>query len=173
VFCQQPLRKSSLHKPYVEGDDVEAYTLDEVQAIYRTVSQTAFCFVIETDGRPIGEGWLQEMNLARILQRYPSRDSRRTDLMIGEEAYWGLGLGTAAIRLLTAFAFDVEGAGLVFACDVADDNVASRRAFEKAGYTVDAEIAQPPGAKAHKVYDLVLRQAQHQAMKDSAAASET
>jgi RimJ/RimL family protein N-acetyltransferase len=140
---------------YAEGDDVGAYTLVEVQAIYRTVSQTAFCFIIEVGGVPIGEGWLQAMNLSRILDRYPDADCRRIDLVIGEKAYWGRGLGTDVIRLLSAFAFEDQGADLVFGCDVADYNAASFRAFEKAGFSVAARITQPRGKKARVCYDLV------------------
>jgi aminoglycoside 6'-N-acetyltransferase len=95
---------------FAEGDDVSAYTLEQIQEIYRTVSQSAFCFVAEVDHQPVGEGWLQAMNLARILTRYPGQDCRRIDLMIGEKAWWGRGLGTEMIELLTAFAFLTETA---------------------------------------------------------------
>ncbi|MBN1484682.1 MAG: GNAT family N-acetyltransferase [Chloroflexia bacterium] len=142
---------------YTEGDEVSAYSLEEIQAIYRQVSQSAFCFIIELGGRPIGEGWLQRMNLERILRAYPDQDCRRIDLLIGEKDCWGRGLGTEAIRLLTAFAFEREGADVVWACDVADYNLASRRAFQKAGYAVVNEIEQPPGSKAHICCDLALR----------------
>src|SRR5215208_4984524 len=37
---------------FSEGDDVTSRTLEEVQAIYRGVSQTAFSFMIEVDGAP-------------------------------------------------------------------------------------------------------------------------
>ena len=50
---------------FAEGDDVRSYGLEQIQAIYRSVSQHAFCFVIEADGQPIGECWLQAMNLDR------------------------------------------------------------------------------------------------------------
>ena len=43
---------------------------------------------------PIGECWLQQMNLERILQRYPKADSRHIDSMIGVKELWGQGLGT-------------------------------------------------------------------------------
>ena len=68
-----------------EGDDVASYTREEVQGIYRHVSQQAFCFIIEVNGEAIGECWLQEMNLERILLRFPEKDSRRIDLTIGEK----------------------------------------------------------------------------------------
>jgi len=62
---------------FSEGDDAKRYDLAQVQAIYRGVSQNAYCFVIEFTGRAIGECWLQRMNLERILARYPGQDCRR------------------------------------------------------------------------------------------------
>ncbi len=141
---------------FADADDVQSYTLDQVRRIYRTVSQRAFCFVFELRGAPIGECWLQQMNLDRILEKHPRADCRRIDLMIGEKEHWGQGLGTEVIALLSKFAFDVQHADLVFGCDVADYNAASFRAFQKAGYRVDALIEQPAGRKARTCYDLVL-----------------
>ena len=141
---------------FTDGDDVSSYTLELVQEIYRGVSQDAFCFIIEVDGNPIGECWLQQMNLERILQKHPGVDCRRIDLMIGEKEFWGRGLGTEVIRLLTAFAFEREKANLAFGCDAADYNPASLKAFQKAGYQVEAEIEQAPGVKARYCYNLIL-----------------
>jgi RimJ/RimL family protein N-acetyltransferase len=144
---------------YSEGDDVAAYTLDEVQAIYRGVCRRAFCFIIEIGPagarRPIGECWLQQMNLARILTRFPGEDLRRIDLMIGEKALWGRGYGTEVIGLVTTFAFRDQSADRVFGCDIADYNPASLRAFRKNGYRVLNEIPQPAGSKAAVVCDVV------------------
>ena len=142
---------------FTEGDDIEAYSLKQVQEIYRHISQNAVCFIIEVDGHPIGECWLQQMNLERILRKYPGLDCRRIDLMIGEKTFWGQGLGTEVIRLLTNFAFEQEGAELVFGCDIADYNLASRKAFQKIGYQTDAEIPQPLNNKARFRYDLVMK----------------
>lgn len=141
---------------YAEGDDVTSRKLDEVQNIYRSVSQQAFCFIIELDGKPIGEGWLQRMNLKRILQRYPGLDCRRIDLTIGEKEYWGKGVGTETIKLLTEFGFSDQGADMIFGCDIADYNVRSLRAFQKAGYEIVAKIEQSAGRKANYVQDVAL-----------------
>ena len=145
---------------FAEGDDVRSYSLEQIQQIYRGVSQNAFCFIIEVAGNPIGECWLQQMNLERILQKYPELDCRRIDLMIGEKAFWGQGFGTEVIRLLTSFAFEREGADLVFGCDIADYNLASLKAFQRVGYQVDAKIDQPPSSKAQCRYDLILKREQ-------------
>lgn len=133
---------------YSEGDDVAGYSLQEVQGLYRGVSRTGFCFVIEADGVPIGECWLQKMNLKQIHERYPDQDCRRIDLMIGEKAYWGQGIGTEVIRLLTEFGFQSENGDMILGCHVADYNPRSLRAFQKAGYRVVLTEAADPGRKA-------------------------
>lgn len=141
---------------FSDGNDVQSYSLADVQGIYRHVSQSAFCFMIELDGLSIGECWLQEMNVDRILARYPGLDCRRIDIMIGEKHLWGQGYGTEAIRLLTRLGFEQEQADLIFGCFIADYNPRSRRAFEKAGYTVDQWVENPLDSKAQRECDLVL-----------------
>jgi aminoglycoside 6'-N-acetyltransferase len=141
---------------FSEGADVESYDLEEVQGIYRWVSQNAFCFIIEFNGQPIGECWLQRMNIERLLEKYPGKDCRRIDLMIGEKRLWGGGLGTDTIRTLTRFGLEEEGADMIFGL-VGDYNLRSVGAFKRAGYEVDAEVEEPPGEKAKFSYDLVIR----------------
>ena len=123
---------------YYDDSNEGAYSLAQVQGIVRGISRTAFCFVIEFEGRPVGECWLQAMNVERVLRRYPGLDCRRIDIEI-EKDYWGLGIGSTAIGLLVAFGLESEGADAIFAMDVADDNLGSRRAFEKAGFGVEGE----------------------------------
>lgn len=141
---------------FAEGEEVTSRTLAEVQAIYRGVSQSAYCFMIEVGGAPVGECQLQRMNLERCLARYPGKDLRRIDITIGEKHLWGQGIGTTALRLLVRFAFDREDADAVFGADVADYNPRSRRAFEKAGFVLDAVYPTPAGAKAGAVNDMVV-----------------
>jgi len=140
---------------YAEGDDVSARCLEEVQHIYRTVSQEAFCFIVEYDGQPIGECWLQKMNLPHILKRHPNTDCRRIDLVIGEKQFWGRGIGTRVICLLTKFGFEREGADRVYG-EVDSHNPRSKRAFEKVGYLVESVVEYPPGGKAQRGYDMVI-----------------
>ena len=139
---------------YSDSNESE-YSLGQVQKIMRGISSHAYCFVIEFEGRPVGECWLQAMNLERILRRNPELDCRRIDLEI-EKAYWGRGIGTAAIRLLVEFGFETDGADAIFAMDVADDNPRSRRAFEKAGFELYDTVPQPPGDRASVRHDLVI-----------------
>lgn len=138
------------------GDLVESYTLPELRAIYRHVGRTAYCFVIEYAHQAIGDCWLQQMNLERVLQRYAGCDSRRIDLVIGEPRLWGQVLGTEMIRLLTDFGFRHEAADLICGCDIADYNPASLKAFQRVGYRVIGSYDQPAGSKAQRVHDVAL-----------------
>ena len=145
---------------YYADAEPSKYTVRQVQEIVRGISKRAYCFVIEFEGRPVGECWLQEMNVQRILDRNPGLDCRRVPLEI-EKAFWGRGIGTAAIRLLVEFGFETEGADAIFAMDVADDNLGSRRAFEKAGFELYDTVKQPAGARASVRHDLVIRAKRH------------
>ena len=141
---------------FSEGGHVESYDLEDVQGMYRWVSQNAFCFIIEFNDQPIGKCWLQRMNIERLLEKYPGKDCRRIDLMIGEKRLWGRGLGTDTIRTLTRFGLEEEGANMIFGL-VGDYNLRSVGAFKRVGYEVDAEVEEPPGEKAAFFYDLVIR----------------
>lgn len=58
------------------------------------------------DGVPIGECWLQKMNLPNVIAMYPETlDVRGIDMSIGEKEYWGKGIGTQAIDMMVDFAF--------------------------------------------------------------------
>jgi RimJ/RimL family protein N-acetyltransferase len=149
---------------FSEGDNVATYDLEVVQFIYRSVSQNAICFIVEYEGQPVGEGWLQRMNMDRILTQYPGLDCRRIDLVIGEKQLWGQGLGTDTIRTLTRFGFEDESADLIFGL-VSDYNERSWRAFQRVGYAIAAEVPEPSGMKAKVSYDLMISRAQWQAIK--------
>jgi RimJ/RimL family protein N-acetyltransferase len=141
---------------WAEGDDITSRTLHEVQDLYRTVSRTAFCFVIEVGDVPVGECWLQEMNVTRISERHPGLDCRRIDLMIGEKGLWGQGIGTEAIRLLTDFGFRQQSADALFGCFVSDNNPRSYRAFQRVGYQIIETRECDPGGKSRFEYTLRL-----------------
>ena len=126
------------HNPF------EQTTLEDLQTIYRWISTHAHCFIMEVGGNPIGECWLQRMNLQRIVVQFPGLDLRRIDLMIGEKELWGRGYGTEAIGLLVEFGFQKERADAIFA-PVAAENHRSQRAFQKNGFTCHARTQEPDG----------------------------
>jgi aminoglycoside 6'-N-acetyltransferase len=154
-----PLLLHWLNAPHVTAwwrQDIR--TAEQVEAKYRPVlepdSRTRY-FVITADGVPVGliqhyrhadyPDWEQAVGIER---------AAGTDYLIGESAYQGRGIGATAIALAAARAFaaypDVDR---VVAVPQAD-NPASRRALEKAGFTLrevrDLESDDPsdsgPGA---------------------------
>ena len=139
---------------WTEGDEVESRTLDEVQRIYRAISVNAHCFLMELDGTPIGECWLQRMNLRRLLARHPGEDVRRIDIAIGVPALWGRGFGREAVSLLLEFGFHREAVDVIYAC-VDAGNMRSRRMFESLGFAVEAG-RDSAGSEADDELDLAL-----------------
>jgi RimJ/RimL family protein N-acetyltransferase len=146
---------------FTEGGEWQPYTLERLQQIYRGISEHALMFVIEHQGQSIGECWLQEMNLPRILDEFPGQDLRRIDIAIGAKHLWGRRLGTEAIRLLVQLAFEQEHSDVVFAVDVGGYNPRSRRAFERAGFTVHHTLPTVDDPRSAVTYDLILTRAQY------------
>ncbi len=118
-----------------------SYAPDTVHQIYGGVSQNALCFLIEVDKIPVGECWLQKMNLPDIKAMYPEGvDVRRIDMCIGEKSYWNKGIGTQFIGMMIDFAFCGEHVDILH-CFCEDYNVRSRRMWEKHGFTL--VLAEP------------------------------
>ena len=141
---------------FADACDFAASTLEEIQAIYRWISTHAYCFIMEADGRPIGECWLQRMNLQRIVDQFPDEDLRRIDIMIGEKELWGCGYGTEAIGLLVDFGLLREAAHAIFGL-VSADNFRSLRAFQKNGFELHKVVKEKDGTLSH---DLIARRTQ-------------
>lgn len=142
---------------WTEGgkDIVRSYDANTVHRIYGGVSQNAHCFLIEVDGMPIGECWLQRMNLPDITAMYPGLDVRRIDMMIGEKTYWNRGIGTAFIGMLVDFAFCNQHADVLH-CFCEDYNRRSQRMWQKHGFTLvrTDDLPQPQKGKTQFHYAL-------------------
>jgi aminoglycoside 6'-N-acetyltransferase len=144
---------------YSDGN-TDGYGMEMVKKIYRGVCEHAFCFMIEYDGKSIGETYLQEMNLERILRKLPGKDLRRIDIMIGEKEFWGKGLGTEAVGMLVDFGFKEEHADAIFGCGVDKVNVRSFKMFRKLGFEVSPET----GREDETSYDMVLTREYYEQM---------
>jgi RimJ/RimL family protein N-acetyltransferase len=138
------------------GEDVaRSYGEETVRNIYGSVSQHALCFLIEVDGTPIGECWLQKMNLPDVISMYPGLDVRRIDMAIGEKAYWGKGIGTAFVHMLVDLAFTTENVDVLH-CLCEDYNIRSQRVWLKNGFKLVRadELVQPQKGKVQYHYAL-------------------
>lgn len=120
-----------------EEEDTTGWSLEDMKRKYLSIIEKGgINFIVETGSRPIGECWLQPMNLARISERFPGKDLRRIDFMLGEKDYWGQGIGSAVIKKVTEFGFMREEADMIFGCFVADNNTRILRVLSKAGYVL-------------------------------------
>jgi len=122
------------------------YDEQTVQRKYGGVSKEAFCFLIEANGIPIGECWIQKMNKPDVIAMYPKNtDIRRIDMCIGEKEYWGKGIGTLFIGMIIDFAFNHERVDVLH-CFCEDYNKRSERMWQKHGFTLvrqDEETYNP------------------------------
>jgi aminoglycoside 6'-N-acetyltransferase len=131
---------------YMQGETQPVFTLEDLGDMYRGVARAAHVFVIEVAGRDIGTCWLQDMNVERLIRRFPGRSLKRIDLSIGVKDLWGRGIGTRVIRLLTRFGLDRLGADAIFAVGIYDFNARSLGAFQNAGFRLFEVVpAASPG----------------------------
>jgi RimJ/RimL family protein N-acetyltransferase len=117
-----------------DSDGSEGMDGELVNAIYGHISKNAHCFLVEADGEPIGDCWLQDMNIQEISDRYPGLNVKRIDMMIGEKDWWGKGVGSSIVGMLTDFAFEKCGVDVIYIASIFDFNIGSQRAFLKNGY---------------------------------------
>lgn len=80
--------------------------------------------------------------------------SMRTQLMIGDKSFWGLGVGTQVLRKLLAFAFDDRGMVRVW-CRILASNQASLRLHNKVGF-VQEGLLRKAAFKKGAFQDVVL-----------------
>lgn len=143
-------------------DEALSYGEQVVHAIYGGVSENARCFLVEADGAPIGECWLQKMNLPHIRDMYPvNTDVRRIDMSIGEKEYWGKGIGTQMVKMLVQFAFEREQADVLH-CLCEDYNIRSCRVWEKNGFSLVQMDALPQPQKGKYQYHYRLTKQEYQ-----------
>jgi aminoglycoside 6'-N-acetyltransferase len=142
---------------FSEGDDIETYTKDQIQKIYKRVCRKAYCFIIQVREKPIGECWIQPMNKKKLLDKYPTLRSFRIDLLIGNKMFWGKGIGTKVIAMLTKFGFDKLNADIIFGCDITDYNKRSMKVFQKNKYKIILKETQSSENKASIVYTVALK----------------
>lgn len=111
----------------VGGDDsdLEALTVDEVDAWYRSVEADPLCWVIEVDGLAIGTARLHKLDEVNRNARY--------SVGIFDPAMWGRGYGTAATRLVVQYGFEVLGLHRI-ELRVLVDNHRAIRAYERGGF---------------------------------------
>jgi RimJ/RimL family protein N-acetyltransferase len=124
------------------------YTIADARQFIQSVAgaRPTTLFAIVVDGEAVGG-----------IGFFPGADVERFSAEIGywlAEPYWGRGITVEAIRLVSAYAFDVCNMLRIFALPFAD-NARSTRVLEKAGYTREA-LLRSSSVKHREVRDQAL-----------------
>jgi RimJ/RimL family protein N-acetyltransferase len=147
-----------LIEQWLQADHVRS-TWGDPDANLRLLSEPpihgAWRAIIEADGREVGI----------VLWQHPTRDELDMagltdiptsvidiDIMIGEHDALGSGLGSSAVQLVAEAVLSDPAVPFVMAC-ARLDNLASQRAFAKAGFGVDREFDDLPNGR----YVLMVR----------------
>jgi RimJ/RimL family protein N-acetyltransferase len=139
-----PLVEKWLNAPHVRnrwGDPEE-----NLESLCLPLPSGHWRAIIEAEGRKVG----------LVLWQHPTREELDVagltdiptsvidiDIMIGERDAVGRGIGSSAIRLVAEQAFADPSVPFLIGC-AAPDNLASQRAFAKAGFRRDREFDDVP-----------------------------
>jgi RimJ/RimL family protein N-acetyltransferase len=127
-------------------DTVRQFVLD----VHASGASTMLAIIDLADGRHVGN-----LKVGPVVAAHAYAD---VSYFIGEREAWGRGLAPDAIRVATAGAFERLGLHRLQA-GVYEHNVASCRALERAGYTLDGRLRRqlhgPDGWEDHLWYGIL------------------
>jgi len=141
---------------YCEEEDIRSRTLAEVQDLYRATSEHGLLFIVQHGDHPIGECWIQDMNIPEYQTACSGGLCRRIDITVGDKSYWSLGVGTAVTAELTRFGFEEQRVERIYCCGIADYNARARTVVTRLGYRTVSTHLHPPGRKMRSTADYAL-----------------
>lgn len=100
------------------------------------------------------------MNIDHVLEKYPNKDLRRIDLVIGEKGLWGKGIGTRVIERLVKFGFENENADIIFYMP-SDYNPRSIKAAEKVGFSLKYKVCDNDSTKGEYTLIMAMCKGEH------------
>jgi [ribosomal protein S5]-alanine N-acetyltransferase len=106
---------------------------------YTEADAAAFIGMTAAEKPALTFGILWQDTLCGVIGLVPQRDVYRHSAEIGYwigEPYWGKGIGTGAVRLMTKYGFEVLGLTRIFT-SVMSHNPDSMRVLEKNGYALE------------------------------------
>jgi len=109
---------------------------EHTRVLFNKLSADAYCFIIEANGKPIGETFLVTSSAPEMVARYAGYDVRCINVMIGERDYLRQGIGRAVIGMMTYFAFVWIGAEVINIAGIQSSSQSIIDAFVATGYKV-------------------------------------
>lgn len=107
-------------------------TMESIRQFVDDCAADPACLFLAVRDR-VTDKHIGNIKLHRIDTRHHSAEM---SIMIGDKSFWGKGIATEAIKLLSSYAFTVLGLHKLTA-ECYSVNGGSRRAFEKAGYLLE------------------------------------
>lgn len=145
---------------WVEEDEKNRPDEEEIKDIYREACAHGKCFLIVSGNVPIGECWLHELDFPELSQRFPDSCMYRIDYMIGERAFHGKGIGSTVVKALLRYGFETLGADVIWGF-TKENNFASKRILQKAGFILDEIICIEIREKTQKRYQYRMTKAEY------------
>jgi [ribosomal protein S5]-alanine N-acetyltransferase len=124
---------------HADNPEIARQLRDRFPHPYRREDARAFLRVVAAAEPPTNFAIVVNGQAAGGLGYVPGADVERFSAEVGYwlgQECWGRGVGTEALRLFTAYAFDELGLLRLFALPFAD-NTGSARVLEKAGYVLE------------------------------------
>ena len=149
--------RDGLPYPYTEQDG-----RDYIRSMLSADENDTFAYAITVDGHVVG-------SIGAFRQGNIHRQTAELGYYLAEE-YWGGGIMTDAIRQLCALLFETTDLLRIYAEPFAY-NTGSRRALEKAGFTLEG-IMKHAAVKNGKVLDMALYSLTRRSFPSWAAVSE-
>lgn len=122
---------------YYEGRDIR-FTMDTLSAHFLEEIPDGFRVIIEYRDQPVGYGQAYQLS-GELFDEYDYPDNGMVvfamDQFIGEPDYWNRGIGTAFLRMMTAYLKTCRMADRVL-LDPHKNNFRAIRAYEKAGFRI-------------------------------------
>ena len=112
-------------------------------------------FIILVDDMPVGECWLQDMNIPAILEKHPNKNIRRIDMTIFEESFWNKGLGKSINTMLLDLGFNMYDSDIIYAI-TEDYNLRAQKCLLKSGFVFDSKIEHYETAKGKYEYCYII-----------------
>lgn len=109
-------------------DHATDHTAEEIIQWYADTDPDTIRFLIEADGRLLGDADLRHIDYQRGTAEYA--------VMIGDRGTQGKGWGTQVSLMVTYFGFTELGLKTIY-LTIIPANVAGRRCYEKVGYTLN------------------------------------
>lgn len=145
---------------WCEGDDVATNEPDDVDGIYGSISEKAYMFIITVNAQPIGDCWLQDLNLPELKRKHDQKNVKRIDITIYDKAFWSKGIGALTNSMLLEFGFLKCNVDMIYAI-TEDYNLRAQNCLLKSGFMLDLILGHNETSKGKSEYCFLINKQEY------------